>query len=390
MSSDGRTPLLLLTLSIAAVGIQALMLSPLLTDIAAGLGTQAKEIGFAASAYGVGVASAALLAAPQLGRWPKRAAIRIAFAVLAFSLFLCAFAWDWRVLAGAQLIAGLASGVIIPATYALTGDIAPPDRRSQDLGKVLFGWSIAMVAGVPLAAVLSAFVGWRGTFLIVGAVAAIMPFAGALLPKVTSFGTVGERVRYMDVLRLPGAWVGYLSTFAYMIAFYQTYTFIGDHVRQTHGAGAWLGGTISLAYGIGFGVGVVFDKVIDRKGPTCMLPLGLALVSINYIVLPFAAERVLTVMAWPFFWGLANHFCMTVLVSYMNSLSPRLRGTIMGLFSFTTYFSLGTAGAVYGPVYQAHGFFAVSLASAATVAVAALIALRRSLSVSPGLPQLQR
>ena len=74
MSSDGRTPLLLLTLSIAAVGIQALMLSPLLTDIAAGLGTQAKEIGFAASAYGVGVASAALLAAPQLGRWPKRAA----------------------------------------------------------------------------------------------------------------------------------------------------------------------------------------------------------------------------------------------------------------------------------------------------------------------------
>ncbi len=390
MSSDGRTPLLLLTLSIAAVGIQALMLSPLLTDIAAGLGTQAKEIGFAASAYGVGVASAALLAAPQLGRWPKRAAIRIAFAVLAFSLFLCAFAWDWRVLAGAQLIAGLASGVIIPATYALTGDIAPPDRRSQDLGKVLFGWSIAMVAGVPLAAVLSAFVGWRGTFLIVGAVAAIMPFAGALLPKVTSFGTVGERVRYMDVLRLPGAWVGYLSTFAYMIAFYQTYTFIGDHVRQTHGAGAWLGGTISLAYGIGFGVGVVFDKVIDRKGPTCMLPLGLALVSINYIVLPFAAERVLTVMAWPFFWGLANHFCMTVLVSYMNSLSPRLRGTIMGLFSFTTYFSLGTAGAVYGPVYQAHGFFAVSLASAATVAVAALIALRRSLSVSPGLPQPQR
>ena len=390
MSSDGRTPLLLLTLSIAAVGIQALMLSPLLTDIAAGLGTQAKEIGFAASAYGVGVASAALLAAPQLGRWPKRAAIRIAFAVLAFSLFLCAFAWDWRVLAGAQLIAGLASGVIIPATYALTGDIAPPDRRSQDLGKVLFGWSIAMVAGVPLAAVLSAFVGWRGTFLIVGAVAAIMPFAGALLPKVTSFGTVGERVRYMDVLRLPGAWVGYLSTFAYMIAFYQTYTFIGDHVRQTHGAGAWLGGTISLAYGIGFGVGVVFDKVIDRKGPTRMLPLGLALVSINYVVLPFAAERVLTVMAWPFFWGLANHFCMTVLVSYMNSLSPRLRGTIMGLFSFTTYFSLGTAGAVYGPVYQAHGFFAVSLASAATVAVAALIALRRSLSLSPGSPPLPR
>lgn len=385
MSADGRTPLLLLTLSIAAVGIQALMLSPLLTDIAAGLGTQAKEIGFAASAYGVGVATAALLAAPQLGRWPKRGAIRIAFAVLAVSLFLCAFAWDWRVLAGAQLVAGLASGVIIPATYALTGDIAPPDRRSQDLGKVLFGWSIAMVAGVPLAAVLSAFVGWRGTFLIVGLVAAAMPFAGALLPKVASMG-MGERVRYGDVLRLPGAWTGYLSTFAYMIAFYQTYTFIGDHVRQTHGAGAWLGGSISLAYGIGFGLGVFFDKWIDAKGPTRMLPLGLLLVGINYLVLPFAAERIVTVALWPFFWGLANHFCMTTLVSYMNTLSPRLRGTIMGLFSFTTYVSLGTAGAVYGPLYEARGFYAVAFAAAATVAVAAVIALKRSLAVSPGSP----
>ena len=389
MSLQERTPLLLLTLSIAAVGIQALMLSPLLTDIAVGLGTQAKEIGFAASAYGVGVASAALLAAPQLGHWPKRSAIRIAFAVLAVSLFLSAFAWDWRVLAAAQLVAGLASGVIIPATYALTGDIAPPERRSQDLGKVLFGWSIAMVAGVPLAAVLSAFVGWRGTFLIVGAVAAAMPLAGVLLPRVTSAG-MGERVRYADVLGLPGAWVGYLCTFAYMIAFYQTYTFIGDHVRQTHGAGAWLGGTISLSYGIGFGLGVIFDKWIDRKGPTRMLPLGLLLVGINYLVLPFAAERIVTVAAWPFFWGLANHFCMTTLVSYMNTLSPRLRGTIMGLFSFTTYVSLGTAGVVYGPVYEAHGFYAVSFASAATVAVAALIALRRSLAVSPGSPPPRR
>lgn len=389
MTSSGRTPLLLLTLSIAAVGIQALMLSPLLTDIAAGLGTQAKEIGFAASAYGVGVATAALLAAPQLGRWPKRGAIRIAFAVLALALFLCAFAWDWRVLAAAQLVAGIASGVIIPATYALTGDIAPPDRRSQDLGKVLFGWSIAMVAGVPLAAVLSAFVGWRGTFAIVGLVAAAMPFAGILLPHGTS-QVSSERVRYMDVLRLPGAWTGYLATFAYMIAFYQTYTFIGDHVRQTHGAGAWLGGTISLAYGIGFGLGVVFDKWIDAKGPMRMLPLGLALVGLNYLVLPFAAERVLTVALWPFLWGLANHFCMTTLVSYMNTLSQRLRGTIMGLFSFTTYLSLGTAGAVYGPVYEAHGFFVVSFASAATVALAAVIALRRSLAVSPGSLQPRR
>ncbi len=372
MSASSRTPILLLTLSIAAVGIQALMLSPLLTDIARGLGTGPKEIGFSAAAYGVGVASAALLAAPQLGQWPKRAAIRIAFAVLALALFLCGMAWDWRVLAGGQLLAGLASGVIIPATYALTGDVSPPERRSQDLGRVLFGWSIAMVGGVPLAALLSAFVGWRGTFVLVGAVAGLMPFAGALLPQTPS-SSDGERIGYGEVLKLKGAVLGYIATFAYMIGFYQTYTFIGDHVRQLHGAGAWAGGVISLAYGLGFGLGTVTDRFIDRIGPARLMPFGLLAVGVNYLVLPFAAEHQAVILCYPFLWGFANHFCMTTLVSYLGSLSQRLRGTVMGLFSFVTYVSLGTAGAVYGPVYDAHGFFAVSFAAAFQLALAAAV-----------------
>ncbi len=159
-----------------------------------------------------------------------------------------------------------------------------------------------------------------------------------------------------------------------MIAFYQTYTFIGDHVRQLHGVGAWLGGAISLAYGLGFGAGVIFDKWIDAKGPAQVLPLALALVGCNYLALPFAASGVAVIAVYPVVWGLANHFCMTSLVSHMGALSPPHRGAIMGLFSFTTYVALFTAGAVYGPVYDAKGFFAVSFASSATLFLAALLA----------------
>lgn len=370
MTPVPRSSLLLLSFSIAAVGIQALMLSPLLTDIAAGLQTGPKEIGFAAGAYGVGVALSALLAAPQLGRWPKRNAIRMAFAVLGGALLVCALAVDWRLLAMGQFVAGLASGVIIPATYALTGDVAEPTERARAMGRVLFGWSVAMVAGVPLAAILSGLVGWRGTFLIVAVIAFAMTLAGLLLPRVAASGA-SETIRYREVLSVPGAAVGFVSTFAYMIGFYQTYTFIGDHVRQLHGAGAWLGGTISLAYGIGFGTGVVFDRWIDRRGPRQVLPLTLFLVGLNYAALPVAALTVATMMVYPFVWGLANHLCMTALVSYLGALSTRMRGAVMGLFSFTTYLALGTAGFVYGPVYDAHGFAAVSLASMVTLWLAA-------------------
>lgn len=371
VAGAGGRSIWLLMLGIAAVGIQALMFSPLLTDIAQGLETGAKEMGLASAAYGVGVAISALAAAPKLGVWPKRTAIRVAFALMAAGLGLCSAASAWPMLAVGQLVTGLASGVIIPATYALTGDISPPETRSRALGRVLTGWSVAMVAGVPLAAMLSALAGWRGTFTVVAVLAAAMAAGAGLLPKVAAAESQ-ERVRYGDVLKLPGALIGYVATFAYMIGFYQTYTFVGDHVRNLHGAGAWLAGAITLSYGLGFGGGVIFDKWIDARGPRRVMVLGLFLVGLNYLALPYATQWAAATVAYPLLWGLANHLCMTAIVSFLGSLSAAMRGAIMGLFSFVTYVAVAAGGAFYGVVYDAYGFFAVSFAATATLWIAAL------------------
>ena len=131
--------LLILMCGIAAVGIQALMLSPLLPDIAAALRASPREIGFATGAYGVGVALAALLAAPRLGQWRKALAIQLAFAVMALGLVLCGLAWDWRVLVAGQFVTGLSAGIILPATYGLAAELSPPEMRSRAIGKVIFG-----------------------------------------------------------------------------------------------------------------------------------------------------------------------------------------------------------------------------------------------------------
>jgi len=366
---EGTAPdvrLLLLMLGIAAVGAQALMLSPLLTDIAQTLKAGAREVGFASAAYGIGVALSALLAAPRLGGWEKRKALRVAFLVMAAGLGVCAFSWDWRVLVVVQAVTGLAAGVIIPGTYAFTAEISPPEKRSQAIGRVLFGWSVAMVGGVPLAAALSAWVDWRGIFLIVAGLSLFMVLMMGLLPRGAALPSM-QTTSYRAAIGVPGALLGLAATFCYMIGFYQTYTFIGDHVRTLHGAGAWLGGLISLSYGIGFGAGVVFDKWIDRMGPGRVMAGALFLVGLNYAVLPLATAHVWTTATYPFFWGLANHLCMTSLVAYLGQAPGEKRATIMGLFSFTTYAAVGMGGAIYGSVYDQFGFTIVSLAATATL-----------------------
>jgi predicted MFS family arabinose efflux permease len=359
---------------IAAVGIQALMLSPVLPDIAAALRAGAREVGIASGAYGAGVALAALLAAPRLGQWRKRQAIQYAFAVMAIGLGLCALAEDWRILAMGQFIAGLAAGVIIPGTYALAADLAEPEMRARAVGKVLLGWSVAMVAGIPLAAFLADLFGWRMIFVTVAAIAALMVAGIGLLPRAEADGTA-RPVSYGRALAVRGVPLALIATFAYMIAFYQTYTFIGDHVRHLHGAGAWLGGLIACSYGAGFGAAMALDGWIDRIGAGRLMPLGLFLVGLVYAALPASTLWLASAIGFPFLWGLANHLCMNTLVSYLGGTPAAERATAMGLFSFITYVAVGLGGAVYGSIYAAFGFTVVSFAATAGLWVAAVLVL---------------
>jgi MFS transporter, DHA1 family, inner membrane transport protein len=364
--------LLFLMAGIAAVGIQALMLSPLMPDIARTLAAGPVEVGIASGAYGVGVALAALLAAPRLGHWPKRRAIQIAFAVMAGGLALCAAAFDWRLLVAGQFVTGLAAGVIIPGTYALTADLTPDHMRSRAMGKVITGWSIAMVAGIPFAALIADLASWRGTFMIVAALAAVMIFGIGLLPRAAA-SAASRPVPYRQALAIKGIPVALFATFVNMIAFYQVYTFIGDHVRHLHEAGAWLGGLVACSYGVGFGLAILFDGWIDRIGPTRLMAASLFALGINYILLPLATLNLATAIAYPVIWGLVQHVGMNALVSYIGAAPQAERSTAMGLFSFITYVAVGLGGAVYGSVYAAHGIFANTFAATATLWIGAAV-----------------
>jgi predicted MFS family arabinose efflux permease len=363
--------LTILMMGIATVGLQALMLSPMLPDMAADLRATAREIGFATGAYGLGVALSALVAAPQLGRWRKVPALRTAFLVMAAGLALCAFTWDWRILVAGQAFSGLAAGIILPGTYALAAELSAPEARSRAIGKVIFGWSVAMVAGIPLAALLADLLDWRGTF---GTVSIACLSMTLLMRRISSGSAAAADVAsYARALRVPGMKLCFLATFAYMIGFYQTYTFIGDHVRHLHEAGAWLGGVVAASYGIGFGAAVLFNAWQDRVGPVRLMAVGLLAVGANYLVLPFALQAFWSALAYPFIWGLANHICLNVLVSFIGAAPPAERSTAMGLFSFITYVAVGLGGAVYGSVYAEAGFMAVSFAAMAGLLIAALL-----------------
>ncbi|MHA6627543.1 MFS transporter [Pseudonocardia sichuanensis] len=364
-----------LTAGVVVVGAQAFVLAPLLPDIAAGLGTGAAEAGRALSAYGIGIVASALVLGRRLDGVPRRTVLLAGMGALAVATAGSALAGHWAVLALAQLVGGVGVGVVLPATYALTTELAPPGAAARATGRVLTGWSIALVAGVPLATVLGDAVGWRAAFAALAGLCGLQMALYALLPATTAPGAGGGALG--AALRAPGVRGLLAGVLAYMSAFYGVFAFAGVAVREAHGGGATTAGLLALCYGVGFGLAAVVDRLLDRWGAARLVAPALALLALVYVTLALTIGSLSAFLAVALVWGLVNHVGLTVLVSGLAAAAPVLRGAVLALNTAATYGGAAVAGALAGPLYEAAGFGALGVAAALLLAFAVPVAATR-------------
>jgi predicted MFS family arabinose efflux permease len=364
-----------LTAGVVVVGAQAFVLAPLLPDVAAGLGSTTAEAGRALSTYGAGIVASALVLGRGLDTLPRRAVLMAGMSALAVAAAGSAVAPHWSLLALAQLLGGVGVGVVLPATYALAAELAPPGAAARATGRVLTGWSIALVAGVPLAAVLGDAVGWRAAFGALAALCAAQASLYALLPAASPGGP--SRGALIAALRAPGVAALLTGVLAFMAAFYGVFAFVGVEVRTVHGGGATTAGLVALAYGIGFGVAAGADRLLDRLGTARLVAPALALLAAVYLALAATTRAYALFLAIAVVWGLVNHVGLTLLLSRLAEVAPGLRGAVLALNTAATYGGAAVAGALAGPVYERVGFGWLAVTAAVLLALAVPVTAAR-------------
>lgn len=374
LDSGSRRTIRLLLLGVAVVGSNSLALSPVLADVAAELGTGPVEVARASAAYGAATALAALGLGGLIDRVGARRVLVGGLLVLALAMVGSAVATHWAALAAAQALAGAAAGAALPAIYALAAALAPPGRSAEVMGKVITGWSVSMVAGVPLAALIASVASWRASFAALGlllVVAAWRLARGALPATPPAASRVGLRVAASS----PGVRPMLLVCLLFMTAFYGVYAYLGDHARRELGLSTAEAGLIVLAYGAGFGLAALGDRVVDRIGAARLHPWVLATVAAVYIAMMPAVAAFGPLLAVSAAWGLANHFGLNILVLRLAAAAPEGRGAVLALNSAVSYLGALLGAGLFGPIYEALGFNAIGTVAAGCSAVAALVAV---------------
>lgn len=364
---------LALTFCVGVIGANSLVLGPIAPTVAGAFGVSVTAVMSAAGAFGLGTAASALFLARFIDRMGASRLLRLSMALLAVALVLAALSPALPVLVAAQLAAGIASGVALPAIYASAAAVAPPGRESRTIGVVLTGWTLSMVAGVSLSAVLADLLDWRAVYFTVAALAllAALALSGIDLRERPPGPTAPLPFAALSVPGVPRLLV---SCGAFMTAFYGVYGYLGDHVHAVLGRPVSANGLVALVYGIGFGGAALLDGIADRHGARRLLPWAFAAVASVYAGMALAGGSFASLLALVFVWGLANHLGLNLLIMRLTAADPAQRDTIMGLNSAVTYVAVfaGTGG--FGLLYGALGFVATALAAAAATLLAAVVA----------------
>ena len=373
-STHPASPVPALMFAVSVVGSNGLALSPILSDVARAFSTSALTVSTAISAYGAATAASAFLLAARIDRIGIRRALLGAMAALIAALILSAAAPHWIVLTLAQALAGAAAGVILPAAYGSASLVAPPGQEARTLGRVIAGWSVSLVAGVPLSALLSDAVGWRATYATLALCAAIAMLGLRKLPERRSARPAPLRLsRLLAPLSYRDVPVLLLGCLAFSSAFYGVYAFLADHVRALLALSAGQVGFIAFAYGAGFlAAGVAGAPLIERLGPRRALPLALGAIALVYLGLLPAAHSLAAVLAVAALWGAASQLSLNLLVLLLSRARPDERGAVLGLNTCTTYLGASVGTAIAGTLYTHAGFEVLGLAAAAVLAVAAV------------------
>lgn len=198
------------------VALEGSMLLPLAPLLAARLHFPVEHAGYLNGAFLASAAVSGLIGSLLLDRYDRRVALSLALAGLAVGTAAAGLADSMLGLVLCRVLAGICGGPTVSLALAVIGDVAPPDWRGRAMGAVSAGSSVALIAGVPVALLLTEWGGWRGTFFSIGAVGFAMsvsaalflpsglgrraPTRGGLCEALRSFGTMLRQRDHLLVL----------------------------------------------------------------------------------------------------------------------------------------------------------------------------------------------
>lgn len=248
-----------------AIGTTEFATMSLLRYFACDLAVDEPTAGHVISAYALGVVVGAPVIAVLSARVARRTLLVGLMTLFALANGLSALAPDYKWLLVFRFLSGLPHGAYFGIAALVAASLVPPEKRTQAVGRVLLGLTVATIIGVPLANWLGQAVGWRWGFAVVMVLALLCAVMVAIFAPADRAAAGASPLRELDALRSGQVWltlgigaIGFGGLFA-------VYTYLGSTLMDVTHVAPRVVPLVLAAFGVGMTAGnLLVPRFADR------------------------------------------------------------------------------------------------------------------------------
>ena len=335
----------------------------LLTPIASTLQISEGMAGQTVTAVGICSVISSLLLVPATKMFDRRMVLLALSLLLIVSDVLVAMAPNYFILLIGRGLLGFCVGGFWSMASAVTIKLVPAKDITRALSIVYAGVSFATIISLPLASYLGYFIGWRNVFY-ASAVLAVFSFIWQIISlpslppqKETSFKNM------FGLLKEPWIALGIAATIFSFAGYHFFFTYLRPFLEHTLALSATRLSILLLLFGIANCLGTVvagiFMKEMYRN----------TMISVHVILLIFSGTFILyfenswlsqiLVILWGFMFGFIPVGWSTWIVRTLANKSEMIGGLSVAAIQF----SIGTAAAIGGSIYDHNGIEGVFVSS---------------------------
>ena len=325
----------------------------LLTDIGQSFDMQSSDVGLMMTVYAWTVMIMSLPAMLATGDMERKGLLLKLFVIFIIGHIISVIAWNYWILLIARMCIAVAHSLFWAITASLVMRVAPKNKKTQAIGMLAIGTSLATILGLPLGRIVGQLVGWRITFAIIAALAlVVMVFIMRLLPNLPSKNA--GSLSSLPILAKRPLLIGlYATTVIIVSAHFTAYTYIEPFMVQIGELDPNLATIILLVFGVsGITASVIFNRLY-RFGPTQFISTAMILLAVSLAFMLVSASYTATMFTLAFIWGIGISCIGLALQMRVLQLAPDATDVASAIYSGIFNAGIG-AGALFGNQITRH------------------------------------
>lgn len=359
------------------------ILDPLVPTLASEFTRSVPQVAAIATAFSFAYAVGQPFLGPVADSFGKLRTISTCLLLLATLSAAAAFAWSFDALTIMRTAAGIVAGGVIPAAMAAIGDRAPMAERQVQLGRFLVLMIVGQMAGAACSGLIATHIGWRGVFLVAGALAAIAGFLVMIVlkprpdaqrPKLSFSGALA---RYATVFANPQTKVLYGLVIVEGALVFGMPPYVAAILQERAGVGPSQAGIVIAGTGLGGIVyGILTRILVERLGPARMTTVGGALMALAYCLFALPMLPWWSAIAIFMLSGFGFFLMHGTFQALATELAPSARGSAVALFACALFCGHALGPLLMGTALHLFGTSGAILSFAAAVGALGLLVPR--------------